>query len=197
MKFFIVPLKLLDTLHKHGYNVECKIVWCRSRVLKIHRIGLQGFKPQSKISKEKYFSFRLWRKDSSKWGISPKDWRARRKICNDGLERYVWKTYWKLYVEKHVEAIARTEFSGLTKCTKRAETDKFDKFGKYGKNDKFDKYDKFGKYDKYGKTDKAWMRQIRQIRQNEQRQKRKRNTKDNCAEKRVALLYFGLCRPYI
>ena len=26
VKFFIVPLKLLDTLHKHGYNVECKIV---------------------------------------------------------------------------------------------------------------------------------------------------------------------------
>lgn len=25
----------------------------------------------------------------------------------------------------------------------------------------------------------------------------KRITKDNCAEKRVALLYFGLCRPYI
>ena len=49
----------------------------------------------------------------------------------------------KLYVEKHAEAIVRTEFSGLTKCTKRAETDKFDK------------YDKFGKYDKYGKTDKA------------------------------------------
>ena len=68
VKFFIVPLKLLDTLHKHGYNVQCKIVWCRLRVLKIHRIGLQGFKPQSKISKEKYFSFRLWRKDSPKWG---------------------------------------------------------------------------------------------------------------------------------
>ena len=59
------------------------------------------------------------------------------------------KNILKLYVEKHVEAIARTEFSGLTKCTKRAETDKF---GKYGKTDKFDK---FGKYDKYGKTDKA------------------------------------------
>ena len=26
VKFFIVPLKLLDTLHKHGYNVECKII---------------------------------------------------------------------------------------------------------------------------------------------------------------------------
>ena len=26
VKFFIVPLKLLDTLHKHRYNVECKIV---------------------------------------------------------------------------------------------------------------------------------------------------------------------------
>ena len=65
------------------------------------------------------------------------------------------KNILKLYVEKYVEAIARTEFSGLTKCTKRAETDKFDKFGKYGKTDKFDKYDKFGKYDKYGKTDKA------------------------------------------
>ena len=26
VKFFIVPLKLLDTLHKHGYNVQCKIV---------------------------------------------------------------------------------------------------------------------------------------------------------------------------
>ena len=26
---------------------------------------------------------------------------------------------------------------------------------------------------------------------------KKRNTKDNYAEKRVALLYFGLCRPYI
>ena len=44
---------------------------------------------------------------------------------------------------------ARTEFSGLTKCTKRAETDKYNKFGKYGKTDKF------GKYDKYGKNDKA------------------------------------------
>ena len=53
------------------------------------------------------------------------------------------KNILKLYVEKRVEAIARTEFSGLTKCTKRAETDKYDKFGK------------FGKYDKYGKTDKA------------------------------------------
>ena len=59
------------------------------------------------------------------------------------------KNILKLYVEKHVEAIVRTEFSELTKCTKRAETDKF---GKYGKTDKFDK---FGKYDKYGKTDKA------------------------------------------
>ena len=38
---------------------------------------------------------------------------------------------------------ARTEFSELTKCTKRAETDKFDN------------YDKFGKYDKYGKADKT------------------------------------------
>lgn len=89
VKFFIVPLKLLDTLYKHGYNIQCKIVCCRSQVLKIHRIGLQGFKPQSIISKEKYFSFRLWRKDFPKWEISPKDWRARRKICNDGLERYV------------------------------------------------------------------------------------------------------------
>ena len=53
------------------------------------------------------------------------------------------KNILKLYVEKHVEAIVRTEFSGLTKCTKRPETDKTDKF------------DKFGKYDKYGKTDKA------------------------------------------
>ena len=49
----------------------------------------------------------------------------------------------KNILKLYVEAIARTEFSGLTKCTKRAETDKFDKF------------DKFGKYDKYGKTDKA------------------------------------------
>ena len=53
------------------------------------------------------------------------------------------KNILKLSVEKHVEAIVRTEFSGLTKCTKRPETDKTDKF------------DKFGKYDKYGKTDKA------------------------------------------
>ena len=59
------------------------------------------------------------------------------------------KNILKLYVEKHVVAIARTEFSGLTKRTMRAETDK------YGKTDKFDNYDKFGKYDKYGKTDKA------------------------------------------
>ena len=50
------------------------------------------------------------------------------------------KNILKLYVEKHVVAIARTEFSELTKCTKRAETDKF---GKYGKTDKFDKFDKF------------------------------------------------------
>ena len=53
---------------------------------------------------------------------------------------------------------ARTEFSGLTKCTKRAETDKTDKIDKTDKFDKFGKYgktDKFGKYDKYGKTDKA------------------------------------------
>ena len=56
------------------------------------------------------------------------------------------KNILKLYVEKRVEAIARTEFSGLTKCTKRAETDKYDKYDKFGK---------FGKYDKYGKTDKA------------------------------------------
>ena len=56
------------------------------------------------------------------------------------------KNILKLYVEKHVEAIVRTEFSGLTKCTKRPETDK---------TDKTDKFDKFGKYDKYGKTDKA------------------------------------------
>ena len=62
------------------------------------------------------------------------------------------KNILKLYVEKHVEAIVRTEFSGLTKCTKRAETDKIDKFDK---TDKFDKFDKYGKYDKYGKTDKA------------------------------------------
>ena len=118
VKFFIVPLKLLDTLHKHGYNVECKIVWCRSRVLKIHRIGLQGFKPQSIISKEKYFSFRLRRKDSLKWGISP---------------------------------------NGI-----------------------------FGAYEMYKACGN------RQIRQNKQRK-----TKDNYAEKRVSLLYFGLCRPYI
>ena len=26
VKFFIVPLKLVDTLHKHRYNVQCKIV---------------------------------------------------------------------------------------------------------------------------------------------------------------------------
>ena len=55
------------------------------------------------------------------------------------------KNILKLYVEKHVEAIARTEFSGLTKCTKRAETDKYDKYDKFGK---------FGKYDKYGKPTK-------------------------------------------
>ena len=79
VKFFIVPLKLLDTLHKHGYNVQCKIVWRRSLVLKIHRIGLQGFKPQSIISKEKYFSFRLWRKDSPKWGNQPEDTRRQNK----------------------------------------------------------------------------------------------------------------------
>ena len=113
VKFFIVPLKLLDTLHKHGYNVECKIVWCRSRVLKIHRIGLQGFKPQSIISKEKYFSFRLWRKDSPKWGISPKDWRARRKICNDGLERYVWKIYWNYMSKNMSKRLSERNFRGL------------------------------------------------------------------------------------
>lgn len=62
------------------------------------------------------------------------------------------KNILKLYVEKHVEAIVRTEFSGLTKCTKRAEIDKIDKTDK---TDKFDKFDKFGKCDKYGKTDKA------------------------------------------
>ena len=39
------------------------------------------------------------------------------------------------------------------------------------------------KSDKYDKTN------------NEKNEKR--NTKDNYAEKRVALLYFGLCRPYI
>lgn len=61
------------------------------------------------------------------------------------------KNILKLYVEKHVEAIVRTKFSGLTKCTKRAETDKFDKYGKYdkyGKTDKAVKYVKSGKYDK-------------------------------------------------
>lgn len=69
--------------------------------------------------------------------------RARRNDMQLRFRAICLKNILKLYVEKHVEAIARTEFSGLTKCTKRAETDKYDKF------------DKFGKYDKYGKTDKA------------------------------------------
>lgn len=153
VKFFIVPLKLLDTLHKHGYNVECKIVWRCLRVLKIHRIGLQGFKPQSKISKEKYFSFRLWRKDSPKWGIRPKDWRARRKICNDGLERYVWKTYWNYMSKNMSKRLPERNFRGLRNVQSvRKPTNTTNSANTISKTDKFGK---FGKYDKYGKTDKA------------------------------------------
>lgn len=113
---------------------------------------MQGFKPQSIILKEKYFSFRLWRKDSPKWGNQPERLAGASKDMQRRFRAICLKNILKLYVEKHVEAIARTEFSELTKCTKRAETDKF---GKYGKTDKFDKFGKFGKYDKYGKTDKA------------------------------------------
>ena len=110
---------------------------------------MQGFKPQSIISKEKYFSFRLWRKDFPKWGNQPERLAGASKDMQRRFRAICPKNILKLYVEKHVEAIVRTEFSGLTKCTKRAETDKYDKF------DKTDKFDKFGKYDKYGKTDKA------------------------------------------
>ena len=79
-------------------------------------------------------------------GNQPERLAGASKVMQRRFRAICLKNILKLYVEKHVEAIARTEFSGFTKCTKRAETDK---------TDKFDEYDKFGKYDKYGKADKT------------------------------------------